>query len=1278
MIRMLVLKGMVLALAAGECLAVRPYEPMQPDPVLESWRWRSFPELKGLGLQCMVEDRYGNMWFGTDGGVRRYDGLNWKVYTPEDGLLGAPVWTLCAARDSSVYAGTEMGISRFREGVWRRVFPPEGDLFWYVLDLMEASDGSLWAGTEWGALHLSARGATLYTNEEIGAAVRMLAPYVRVSIVPDRVAPIYPWTKEIPIGIRITNQGIIWALASGGPEAAAGLKAGDRITAVDGAPGVTQGRLNGPVGSQVRLTVQREGRSGPFEVSFTRGPVEGTYRRFKFADVFEDRDGAMWFGLLRGEIVRYDARGTGPDDPAAWRLYTEQDGLDTGNHPRIAQTRDGTIWTVSDNSRKGVNRFDGKTWARFRLQDLGGYDHSTSILETGDGTLWVGGKFALHALRDGKWHVYRSGEVPVPSHRVRLLEASDGALWVAGLGQEAVRLDYRTGRWMSYKGLYFQCETPDGSQWFVARDTSGMCSVVRRAPSAGSGQGGGRWTRYGVEDGLMDFPRRLIATRQGALWAAGSHQNTAATARFNGKGWSLKVHPRLSWSINTRGVYESPDGALWFGADIPWNREHRFGLLRFEGRRSGEPGTWTHYAPPGAPIMAYGIGQTADGTIWAGGYDLARFDGRSWTLLKEPKALTVPFINVVYATAKGDLWVGHRSYGIFHYNGQAWTRYDVRNGLADNAIGSILRTVDGSVWAGTEKGISRFDGRSWTTHAVSPDLHLDRAGSLRQSRDGALWINTMFKKESRWVWHTIRYRPDTDPPETEITLFLREVSQPGNTPLAWTGADPWRITPEEDLQYAWRLDGGEWSAFSAERSRIFQTLASGAHTFEVKARDQDFNEDATPAVMQFTVVPVVWRQPWFIAMVVVFVGTVTLQASRIVVRDRKLKQANTALRDANDALKQEMAERARLDAQLEHMRYLHRLRAALEPARSAEAVIRNAGGIMVEVLEGATSAGVLIEHDGREWRFGEGGAQGRVHYKRPIAWGAKERGRLHLFSSVALSQSQEGALLDETAGQIARALEARELEMQILQSARLVSLGQMAAGVAHELKQPLTVIETTAGDVCSRLMEGLDLPPEDLREMMQKVRKVVERMAGTVDHMRVFSRDVSEEPRRAFSLNEIIHNSLRIIGAQLKNHGIELTLDLAGDLPLVWGHPYPMEQVFMNLLGNARDALDERARQDAGGNGAFEKRVAVRTRCETYGIRWVVVQVEDNGIGMEVADRERIFEPFFTTKEADQGTGLGLSISYAIVQNHHGRISCESSKGKGTIFRVVLPVSEGK
>ena len=131
----------------------------------------------------------------------------------------------------------------------------------------------------------------------------------------------------------------------------------------------------------------------------------------------------------------------------------------------------------------------------------------------------------------------------------------------------------------------------------------------------------------------------------------------------------------------------------------------------------------------------------------------------------------------------------------------------------------------------------------------------------------------------------------------------------------------------------------------------------------------------------------------------------------------------------------------------------------------------------MEVLSASDSGGVLIQHDGREWRFGATEQNGQVHYERSLAWGGKERGRMDLFCAVELSESQERALLDETVGQIARALEAYELELQLLQSARLVSLGQMAAGVAHELNQPLTVISTTAGDVYQSYLEGLMLSP---------------------------------------------------------------------------------------------------------------------------------------------------------------------------------------------------------
>ena len=206
--------------------------------------------------------------------------------------------------------------------------------------------------------------------------------------------------------------------------------------------------------------------------------------------------------------------------------------------------------------------------------------------------------------------------------------------------------------------------------------------------------------------------------------------------------------------------------------------------------------------------------------------------------------------------------------------------------------------------------------------------------------------------------------------------------------------------------------------------------------------------------------------------------------------------------------------------------------------------------------------------------------------------------------------------------------------------------------------------------ICLRLMGGVPLETDELREMMEDVRGVVDRMAGTVDHLRVFSRDVSEEPRQAMDVNEVIESSLKMMQTQLENHGIDLVLDLSNALPNVWGHPHPLEQVVLNLLSNARDTVDERAEMEGT---VYDKQIWIRTRVEDD---VVVIEVGDNGVGMDEATRQRLFEPFFTTKDADRGTGLGLSIIYAIVRNHDGEIAVESEEGKGTTFRVMLPVVE--
>ena len=153
-------------------------------------------------------------------------------------------------------------------------------------------------------------------------------------------------------------------------------------------------------------------------------------------------------------------------------------------------------------------------------------------------------------------------------------------------------------------------------------------------------------------------------------------------------------------------------------------------------------------------------------------------------------------------------------------------------------------------------------------------------------------------------------------------------------------------------------------------------------------------------------------------------------------------------------------------------------------------------------------------------------------------------------------------------------------------------------------------------------------------------------------------------------VNEVIESSLKLMGTQLQNHGVDLVLDLFDALPKVWGPPHPLEQVVLNLLSNARDAVDDRAEMEGAG---YDKRIQIRTRIENDA---VVIEVEDNGVGMDETILQRLFEPFFTTKDADRGTGLGLSIIYAIVRKHDGQIDVESEQGVGTMFKVVLPVVE--
>jgi len=239
---------------------------------------------------------------------------------------------------------------------------------------------------------------------------------------------------------------------------------------------------------------------------------------------------------------------------------------------------------------------------------------------------------------------------------------------------------------------------------------------------------------------------------------------------------------------------------------------------------------------------------------------------------------------------------------------------------------------------------------------------------------------------------------------------------------------------------------------------------------------------------------------------------------------------------------------------------------------------------------------------------------------------------------------------------------------QLIQSEKLSALGELTAGVAHELKQPLNGIKIISQSLLKDIERG-QFEQEELGEDLQDVVDQVNKMADIIDHMRVFTRNAVGTINEPIDINGIVEGAFKFLGQQLKNHNIEVGEDLGSDLPKVEGDQNRLEQVFLNLISNARNALER--------GGKEKKRIDIRTYAEnTNGDSSVVMEVSDNGEGVPEHARDKIFEPFFTTNAPGKGTGLGLSVSSKIIEEHRGRLELDSTVDEGAIFRMILPAAD--
>lgn len=251
--------------------------------------------------------------------------------------------------------------------------------------------------------------------------------------------------------------------------------------------------------------------------------------------------------------------------------------------------------------------------------------------------------------------------------------------------------------------------------------------------------------------------------------------------------------------------------------------------------------------------------------------------------------------------------------------------------------------------------------------------------------------------------------------------------------------------------------------------------------------------------------------------------------------------------------------------------------------------------------------------------------------------------------------------------------ELKAMQDQLVQSGKLASIGELVSGVAHELNQPLMVIRGRVQLIRRILGKNEPLNHDELDKQLEPVEKSTKRMMNIINHLRTFSRQ-SRRTLVRLDMNQVVSESFTLISEQLRLHDIEVMEEYASGLPSIRGDKTQIEQVILNLIANARDAMD-RGKGRAEGDDTVKKILKISTS-EASDKHHLEIRITDSGEGISPEALDRIFDPFFSTKEVGEGTGLGLSISYGIVKDHGGKIEVAETGPEGTTFRILLPIAD--
>lgn len=1220
--------------------AAQPYKIQYTDPLTEPWRISRFPEIDDRGLRCLTEDLQGNIWLGLRDGVIRYDGYAWTHHGKEVGLPGGDVYSLATLASGELVAATRKGLYQKQGANWSRIFPTDRDATWGFSFVMEAADGTLWACGARGLVKLQSGRSTLFTSSGFRELLAAENLFDNVVALPDDCLPqknVYPGSGVVVIRNRVA------VLSEDSPARAAGLRLGDRVLKINGRNAKTMDALRQTAGMRLELDIERIDTGKRETVSFVTANVSGQFRSPSMESVLEDGTGRIWAGGLLGQLIM------SADGGDSWGSWSTEDGMSEGRFRCATKADDGSIWVALSGQTDGVSRLHGDAWSHTNRVSLG--VSVSAMVQVPDQSIWVASLNRMHVWKDEAWTSYDTRDVKIPSRAQQMLVASDGAVWIMGYNQSLVRLSMSPNEFLSLKDLQYKCSDDSGADWFIATDPH---QVVRRDQSS--------VVSFGPKDGSINQPNGVMAFPDGGVAVFGAHKGTAAIATYDGETWTRKMFPNLARATSDKAYLVSQGGRVWVGSKAKRETHQAGGIV------SGSGDNWQHFRPPDVPIYSSWILELADGRVMAGGgRGNALFDGERWSKVQSRVLLKASCPDGT-VDANGTVWLASRVHGVLKFENDQWTTLTVDDGLCANEVSAIHADPQGNIWASTRDGLCRFDGVRFDRVDLPEELGRK---SIQSDRDGGIWLDGR-----------IRYGVDRNAPMAVLAQSTLAVDSGAAAVLSWRGVDKWNRTPVEKLRWSWRIDGGEWTKFVDRNQIALNDLSVGDHTFEVRARDGDSNLSAASRMAELSVLPPFWMQTWFLVTAAVLSALLVWQSISLFRRGVALRQTNQQLKLAREQISHQFAEKS---AQFRAVCDCSPVGIFVTDTDNRftyfNSYLADVAGISAELAPQSSWLAKIHPEDYQRvlatWHEAvESGAQvqcsGRFqHDDESVRWfnvvaDRIERDGQYLGYVGALEDVSDRFVaeeeLKESNLQLRDALDQLETaQQQAIKKERLNALGQMAAGVAHDINNALTPLMTYA----EMLERGTDLTGER-KEWLQLIRIGVSDTAETVRRLEHFYRQShNRQFLETIDVAEVVSQTIELTrprwhdGAQTQGKSIDVKAEFLSR-PVAKGNASQLRSVLTNLIFNAVDAIS-----DCG---------VVTIRVD-HSDGQAVVEVVDNGRGMSAEQLVRCTEPFYTSKS--KGSGLGLSECHGIVRQHDGELRIESTLGEGTTVRFELPCESG-